>query len=213
MTRLVGALGPFNPSKMQWTSYTERMEEYLLANGVEDDRKKVAIMLSTIGDAAYDLLCDLYDPEKPNMKTFAQLVEKLKEHLQPKPTMISERYRFHQRNQRRGKPIAEYITALRRPAKDCEFGAFLQEAMRDRLACGLSSEAIKKELLKDKDLTLARHVKLPLQCKQQKQTAHSWDEVNSYQQVSGKSEESQARNGPAQKCYRCGKAGHTPDDC
>ena len=49
-TRLVGALGPFNPSKMQWTSYTERIEEYLLANGVEDDKKKVTVLLSTVGD-------------------------------------------------------------------------------------------------------------------------------------------------------------------
>ena len=46
-TRLTGALGPFVLQIMQWTSYAERMEEYLLANGLEDNRKKVAVLLST----------------------------------------------------------------------------------------------------------------------------------------------------------------------
>jgi len=37
-TRLMGALGPFVLQLMQWTSYAERMEEYLLANSVEDNQ-------------------------------------------------------------------------------------------------------------------------------------------------------------------------------
>ena len=48
-TRLVGALGPFDQGTTQWSSYAERMEEYLLANGVTEERKKVAILLSTMG--------------------------------------------------------------------------------------------------------------------------------------------------------------------
>ena len=39
-TRLVGALAPFEPSKMQWTLYAERIEEYLVANSVDNARKK-----------------------------------------------------------------------------------------------------------------------------------------------------------------------------
>ena len=51
VTRLVGALDPFEPSKMQWTSNTERIEEYLVVNNVDNGRKKVAILLSSIGEA------------------------------------------------------------------------------------------------------------------------------------------------------------------
>ena len=39
-TRLVGALAPCDPSKMEWTSYSERIEEYLVANSVDNVRKK-----------------------------------------------------------------------------------------------------------------------------------------------------------------------------
>ena len=57
-TRLVGALALFEPNKMQWTSYAERIEEYLVPNSVDNARKKVAILHSSIGDATYELLGD-----------------------------------------------------------------------------------------------------------------------------------------------------------
>ena len=97
VTRLVDALGPFDQGTTQWSSYAERMEEYLLANGVTEERKKVAILLSTIGSQMYDLLKDLYTPDKPNTKSFEEIVTKLTEHLEPKPTVIAERCRLLQR--------------------------------------------------------------------------------------------------------------------
>ena len=53
--RLVGDLGPFDQGTTQWSSYAERMEGYLLANGVIEENKKVAILLSTIGNQTYNL--------------------------------------------------------------------------------------------------------------------------------------------------------------
>ena len=64
------------------------MEEYFLANG-EDARKKVATLLTIVRDATYDLLSDLYAPDKWNSKTIAELVANLTDHLQPKPTLIA----------------------------------------------------------------------------------------------------------------------------
>ena len=40
-TKLVGALGPFNQRTTQWSSYAEKMEKYLLVNGVTAERKWV----------------------------------------------------------------------------------------------------------------------------------------------------------------------------
>ena len=53
--RLVGALGSFNQGTTQWSSYAERMEEYLLANGVTEERKKVAILLINISSHIHNL--------------------------------------------------------------------------------------------------------------------------------------------------------------
>ena len=49
-----------------------------------------------------------------------------------------------------------YVVGLKHQASRCKFGAFLEEALRDRLVCGLRSEAIQKKLLSEKGLTFKR---------------------------------------------------------
>ena len=51
---------------------------------------------------------------------------------------------------------SEYLAALGRLAKDCNFGAFLEEALRDRFVCGLVSESTRRRLLLEKELTLVK---------------------------------------------------------
>ena len=46
----------------------ERMDEFLIANGVDDDRKKVAVLLSTVEPSTY--LKDLLAPTLPSTQSF-----------------------------------------------------------------------------------------------------------------------------------------------
>lgn len=50
------------------------------------------------------------------------------------------------------------MAELRRMADQCEFGAYLQDALRDRLVCGMHSETIRdqRRLLTEEHLTLAK---------------------------------------------------------
>ena len=153
-TSIVGAVGSFDPSTIQWVLYIEQMEEFFLANNITEGRKKVAILLSTVGSHAYELLKDLCSPDKPNAKSFEELVTCLQNHLQPKPTVIAERYKFHQRIQGSSETVAEYLAALRRAAADCRFEGFLEQALRDRFVCGLTSEHLRRRLLLEKDLSV-----------------------------------------------------------
>ena len=52
------------------------------------------------------------------------------------------------------------MAELRRLTTHCEFRAFLDEALGDRLVCGLRNETIQKKLITEFDLTLARAVQL-----------------------------------------------------
>ncbi len=54
--------------------------------------------------------------------------------------------------------VAEYVAELRRLSAHCEFGAFLDDALRDRFVCGLCSETTQKKLLVEANLTFARAV-------------------------------------------------------
>jgi len=52
------------------------------------------------------------------------------------------------------------MAELRRLATYCEFGAYLNDALRDHLVCELSNANIQKRLLSEDCLTLARALKI-----------------------------------------------------
>ncbi len=75
------------------------------------------------------------------------LTTALKEHFEPTPNVITQRFYFHQRNQKANESVAEFIAELRKLARDCEFGDSLNVTLRDRLVGGLKSSSIQKKLL------------------------------------------------------------------
>ena len=114
----------------------------------------MSVLLTLVGPKVYELLCSLVSPNLPQDKTYEELAELFKRHYEPEPIVIAERFHFHRRNQVANENIAEYLAELRRLATHCKFSTFLEEALRDRLVCGLRSESIQKRLLAEKNLTL-----------------------------------------------------------
>ena len=131
-----GKIESFDATKENWETYVERVEQFFLANDIDDDHK-VPTLLSLIGGKTYTLLRDLLAPEKPATKSFQQIVTTLQEHLSPKPLEIGERFRFYKRNQHEEERILSYVAEIRKLATHCNFGGNLNEALRDRLVCGL----------------------------------------------------------------------------
>ena len=156
----IGRIDPFNENEEDWPSYAERLAQFLVVNGVADE-KKTAALISLIGPKLYKLLKSLTAPDNPSTKAYTDLVKLLTDHLSPKPLVISERFKFYKRDQKdNDESISEYLAELRRLANTCEFGTFLNEALRDRLVCGLKAESIQKRLLTEADLTLDKAVKI-----------------------------------------------------
>jgi len=62
----------------------------------------VATFLTTIGSKTYNLLRDLLAPTKPSEVKFTELVKTLRDHYEPKPIVIAERFHFHKREQHEG---------------------------------------------------------------------------------------------------------------
>ena len=53
-----------------------------------------------------------------------------------------------------GESLADHIAELRRLVTHCEFGEYLDDALRDQLVCGLHAEGTQRRLLTIKNLTL-----------------------------------------------------------
>ena len=227
-TNTIGQVEPFQQGVDDWEQYTERLEQYFIANGIEGDNKKLAVFLTVVGAKTYALLSNLVAPSKPASKTYAELKEVLQTHLKPKPLIIAERFKFHQRKQGEGESVPQYMAELRKLADRCEFGAYLQEALRDRLVCGLRSEAIQRRLLTEDKLTLekaygtahgmeaAQRQASELQASGPQQTADRSVQflgARSKTTVEGSPNSGSRKTAEHATCYRCGKSGHSPDSC
>ena len=151
-----GKIGEFRESEESWTQYIERLEQYFLANEVEDAGKQREILLSVCGSKTYALARDLLQPARPAEKTFKKIVETLEKHFSPKPSEIVERYKFHSRNRIDGKGVAAYVAALRKLSEHCNFGETLPEMLQDRLVCGINDEKMQRRLLAEPSLTLKK---------------------------------------------------------
>ena len=85
----------------------------------------------------------------------------LKNHFEPKPLEIVERFNFNRKQQGPEETVAQYVAELRRLSTYCNYGAF-NAALRDRFVCGLKSEATQKKMLTESDLTFTRAVEIAL---------------------------------------------------
>ena len=154
-----GQLKEFEPETENISTYLERVHLYFEANAIAED-KKASVLLTVIGAKNYSIIRSLVAPTLPKDKTYDELVTVLKNHFQPKPLIIAERFRFYKRSQAAGESVQDFEADLRRLAITCEFGDFLDQALRDRFVCGLKSEATQKKLLAEDKLTITRAVKI-----------------------------------------------------
>ena len=95
------------------------------------------LFFSVVGGKIYALLRDLLAPDKPDTRIFKEMSDALTAHFESKPLVIAECSYFYNRNQKPTESVAEYMAELRRIATHCEFGDGLNDALRDRLVCGL----------------------------------------------------------------------------
>ncbi|XP_073949861.1 uncharacterized protein [Choristoneura fumiferana] len=151
----VGKLEAFDIHKGSWETYKDRLEQYFIVNDVKDDRK-VPLLITLIGAEGYELLVTLCTPEKPANVTYSVIVKLLADHLQPKPSVLAERYKFRQRKQGRNESIAEYVADLKKLSRFCDFGSWLDESIRDQLVCGLYNESIRLRLFSEQDLKMKK---------------------------------------------------------
>ena len=99
-TQILGSLETFNPATDTVAAYAERAELFFEVNNITVD-KKVPIFLNPVGKQHYQLLANLFLPDKPASRPLSEIVDALKGHYEPKPIVIAERFNFHRRQQGR----------------------------------------------------------------------------------------------------------------
>ena len=139
-------------------------------------------------------------------------MERLIGHYRPKTIEIAERFKFFKRNQGTTESATEFIAELRSLAKTCNFGEYLEIAIRDQFVCGLGDSKCQAELLCEAELTADRALQwaraAEVVCKETEGMQLVRKEPERFP-LDG--ETNRVYSKPA--CYRCGKQGHSAADC
>ena len=98
MAKQSNHFGEFNPDREVWISYTERLVQYFVANGITEGDTRQAVLLSSCGAPTYQLIRNLAAPAKPTEKSFTQIVDLVREHHQPRPSVIVQKIQFSLKN-------------------------------------------------------------------------------------------------------------------
>ena len=155
---LIGCVGPFVEGEEEFEDYITRIELFFEANSIKE--KTVASFLTVIGPKLYALVQNLIAPVKPKDSTYDDLVKVLKDHFKPKVITIYERFKFYNRQQEVGESVTEFVAGIRAAARTCNFGASLNEMMRDRFVVGIRDEATQRTLLCEEDLTFSKAIEM-----------------------------------------------------
>ena len=213
-----GTIGEFKSAQEDWQSYVERLQPYFTANDVTNTGKQRAILLSSVGPATYRLIRNLLAPDKPTDKTFKKITDIVRDHHMPKPSVTMQRFNFHSKTRKPGELVSTYIAELRRTSEHCEFGATLNDMLRDRLVCGINNQRIQRRLLAEPNLTFEKAKALAEAAERADENARELEKatpgpVGIHKIATRKTKE----GGPHwskcnTECYRCGGK-HAADKC
>ena len=142
---LLGKVREFSPERETFSAYVERIEMFFTANGIIEaagqdhevtnelvkDRQR-AIFLTEVEPEVYSTISNLVVPKKLKEIPLTELIKFLEKHYNPHPLEIAESFHFGTRNQKQGESMNDFIVALKKLPICCNYGQFLDRALRDR---------------------------------------------------------------------------------
>jgi len=228
---LSGQILEFDIKNDDFSAWIDRFELFVLLNEVNTHKKKL-MFLTLLGNDGYSLLRDLCIPSKPIDKSYESLKELLSNYNNPKPNLLTERYKFKERKQGSDETIHQFVTALKKLSQFCEFGVNLDDSLRDQVVYGIKDVNIKKRLLSETKLTFRRSVELCLSMEAADKDVSKWENqaLNYQKKLKTKSNKSIKDWGKGRQktekepsnykgmsgkivCFCCGVAGHTKPNC
>lgn len=153
------AIEIFDPNVTNWKRWLRRFEGAVKVFNIPNEQK-VAYLLHFIGSVSFDMICDKLAPADPYTKSYDFLTTKLAEFYAPAPLEIAENYRFHQKKQGEGEAVQQFVAALYKLSINCNFGPYLQTALRNQLVFGLASKRAQSRLLETKELIFEKAVEM-----------------------------------------------------
>ena len=164
MAGLVAQLPPFDPDATvgaslapRWKTWVSDFTTYLVANAIDNNKRKRALLLYLAGSRVREIFRHLTDTGGD--EDFDTALTALTKYFEPHRNRLYEVYTFRQAFQEPTETIDQYHTRLRGLAENCEFADADFEIIMQIVLHGTSShlrkQALKNPSIKLSDLLLA----------------------------------------------------------
>ncbi|XP_043466332.1 uncharacterized protein K02A2.6-like [Leptopilina heterotoma] len=228
----IGTLAEYKLGE-DWQIYEERLDQYLTANYIKDDRK-VSVLLTVIGPDAYKVIRDLANPDLPKDKTYLQLCEILRSQFSPRVSTFRKRIEFYETRQEQNEKVSEWYARIKKVAADCKFGNQLEAILKDKFISGLCEGRIRERLCEEevtkslndlKEIALNKELSLQevevnkmkfIPGKRGGSAGSKAQEHSKWQQTQDNTNKGPKGNNVSKKgsaCFACGKGGHVFATC
>ena len=144
-----------------WRIFEQEYNVFVLA-AYDDkpDKVKAYVLLNLAGAEAierersftYEPTESREDPECLN-RTFRDICN-------PRTNIILERHRFNCRVQQPGESIQTFLSDLKIRSISCQYGELADSLIRDRIVTGIINDGVRRLLLRESDLTLAKAIQI-----------------------------------------------------
>lgn len=139
----------------QWKTFKKHFEQFLVAtekNGMADT-VKIAILLRMIGVRGNDIYENFKFEAAESKDCYQTVMTKYDDFCKPRVNLLVTRHKLFTQKQGH-RTIDEFVTQLRKLARDCNFGPLYDDMVLHALMLGLNEERTRRRLFEQADGTL-----------------------------------------------------------
>lgn len=142
-----------------WKRFKQRLHFYFqgVVSTKLTDQRKLGVLMTALGDQGLDVFNTFKDVDENS--TFDDVMAAFEKYCNPKRNTVYERFLFSQVVQGT-RNVDAFVVELKNQASRCEFGEQADNLVRDRLVVGVRNPIVRKELLRDSELTLQSAVEI-----------------------------------------------------
>ena len=136
--------------KEEWNRFEQHVKLMFMGPMKKcEESEKAAFLLIWVGAAGREIF-NSWNLSEEDSKEFDTLITNFQNYTSPKKNTVFARYMFHERRQKEEETFDNFVTDLRNLVKSCGY-TNSDEMVRDRIVCGVNSQAIREKLLTEGD--------------------------------------------------------------
>ena len=132
----------------KWTAWRSSWTRYAVVAKLKDESAEYRheLFCCCLDEEVLSLVETLTFESEEERKDVTKLIAKLDEYFRGQTNEIYETFKFFTRDQEATESLTDYIAALKKLSKTCNFGTLRDRLVRDKIVCGIrnfcSSEGI-----------------------------------------------------------------------